>query len=425
MTDNLFCAIIDDMKKVLIADSHPLFRDFLKNKLSEDQVEVIVSQEIRDLYTKMITTLPNLIILDMGSDYAAEYAFLQNKIQDSNAASIPVIITGPTQEKSSIAALTKFGVIKYFAKPIQFDVFFASIGKVLNIPLSMDTTPCILDLHRNGNIIFVEIAAGLNRDKIALLQFKLSEMIMKEEIEYPKIIIMLTSLELSFVDGYNLEFLIDNVRYCPKVHNKNIKILSLSPYVKELLDGHNEYSEIEMSDNLPKLLNSLVDTTAGRNLSDLITDRILTPTFVNETNNPVDTRFAFESQTEETKKTQGTMLNMAIVDSDETVLRQTMAIFSSKGARCEGFKGGQDFLSSYQNNKYDMIILDVFLSDKTGLSLLERLRAKNNTTPVVIYSQNMTKEIFQKVMSYGPRSILVKPLKPDVLVQKCLGVLED
>ena len=83
------------------------------------------------------------------------FAFLQNKIKDSNAASIPVIITGPTQEKSNIAALAKFGVIKYFAKPIQFDVFFSSIGKVLNIPLSMDTTPCILDLHRNGNIIFI------------------------------------------------------------------------------------------------------------------------------------------------------------------------------------------------------------------------------------------------------------------------------
>ena len=57
-----------------------------------------------------------------------------------------------------IAALAKYGVIKYFAKPIQFDIFFEAIGKILNNQLSLDTTPCVLDLHRNGNIIFIEIA---------------------------------------------------------------------------------------------------------------------------------------------------------------------------------------------------------------------------------------------------------------------------
>ena len=46
------------MKKVLIADSHPLFRDFLKQKLSEDQIEVITTQENRDIYTKVISSLP-------------------------------------------------------------------------------------------------------------------------------------------------------------------------------------------------------------------------------------------------------------------------------------------------------------------------------------------------------------------------------
>ena len=64
------------MKKVLIADSHPLFRDFLKQKLSEDQIEVITTQENRDIYTKVISTLPNLIILDMEDDNTMEMQFL-------------------------------------------------------------------------------------------------------------------------------------------------------------------------------------------------------------------------------------------------------------------------------------------------------------------------------------------------------------
>ena len=104
------------MKKVLIADSHPLFRDFLKQKLSEDQIEVITTQENRDIYTKVITSLPNLIILDMEDDNTMEMEFLEKKMRDTNCADIPVIITGPKQDRSNIAAYAKYGVIKYFER---------------------------------------------------------------------------------------------------------------------------------------------------------------------------------------------------------------------------------------------------------------------------------------------------------------------
>ena len=72
------------MKKVLIADSHPLFRDFLKQKLSEDQIEVITTQENRDIYTKVITSLPNLIILDMEEDNTLEMEYHEKKMQELN-----------------------------------------------------------------------------------------------------------------------------------------------------------------------------------------------------------------------------------------------------------------------------------------------------------------------------------------------------
>ena len=100
------------MKKVLIIDSHQLFRDFLKQKLSVDQIEVTLTQENRDSYPKMLTLLPNLVILDMGEDRVEEMAFLEKKLGDPNTASIPTIITGPSADKSSIAALAKYGVIK-------------------------------------------------------------------------------------------------------------------------------------------------------------------------------------------------------------------------------------------------------------------------------------------------------------------------
>ncbi len=411
------------MKKVLIADNHALFREFLKTKLSEDQVEVILTQENRDTYTKMITAFPNLIILDMPDDNTEEMAFLEKKGDDSNAVNIPVIITGPTQERANIAALAKYGVIKYFEKPIQFDIFFDAISNVLHIPLSMDTSPCVLDLHRNGNIIFIELALGLNRDKISLLQYKLTEMINQEHIDYPKVVIMLTNLELSFVDGYNLEFLIDNVIACPKIHNKNVKILSLSPFVRDLLSGHKAYGEIEMATNLSRILNSLVDTTITSSVSDLITDKILSNSY-GDTSGLIDTRFSSDSQSGEAPTGKdGTVLNIAVIDSNPQALGMTQLIFNEIGATTTGFTNGPDFIKAYEPEKFNLIILDVLLTDQTGLSILENLRKQRNTTPILVYSQSLQREFIVKVLSLGANGYQVKPAKQSVLVQKALNLL--
>lgn len=410
------------MKKVLIADKHTLFREFLKTKLEEDQIEVILTQENRDTFTKMITVLPNLIILDMDDDNSEEIDFLERKIENSNTINIPVIVTGPSQDKANLAALAKYGVIKYFAKPIQFDIFFESIGKVLRTPLSIDTTPCVLDLHRNGSLIFIELAQGLNREKIVLLQYKLTEMIEKEQIDNPKVVIMLTNLELSFIDGYNIEFLIDNILASPKIHNKNVKILSLSPFVKELLSGHPQYSDIEMADQLPHLLTSLVDTTITSSVSDLITDKILTQS--NEFGDDVgkvDTRFSYESGR---RLNDGTVLNVAIIDADPKSAEQTKLIYQSISANVTVFNSGKVFCDSYMPDTYNLVILDVLMPDNTGMQVLQFLKTRSNTPDVIVYSANMQRDLVVRVLSLGAKHYLVKPQKPNVLIQKSLSTIK-
>lgn len=414
------------MKKVLLIESHQLFRDFLKQKLSSDQIDVILTQENRDSYTKMISILPNLIILDMGENYEEEMEFLQKKAEDPNTINIPVIVTGPSVEKSSIASLAKYGVIKYFAKPIQFDVFFDSIGNVLKYPLSMDLTPSVLDLHRNGEVIFIELALGLNREKIALLQYKLTELIEQEEIDTPKIVIMLTSLDLTFVDGYNLEFLIDNIIACPRVHNKNVKVLSLSQFVRDLVDGHPAYDGIEVASNLPKVLKDLVDTSVTSNVSDLITDKILTSsTDFADDGGSVETRFYSDISKKAISDTKdGTVLHVAVIDSDPNYQKQTEEIFLAAGASVKKYSSGTDFLNEYQDDKFNLIIIDVVLKDNSGIKVLQVLQSNPRAPVIIVYSQSLQKDIVIKVISLGAKSYLVKPQKPNVIIQKSLSLLK-
>lgn len=413
------------MKKVLIIDSHHLFRDFLKNKLSLDQIEVTLSQQNRDGYTKMISTLPNLVIMDMGEDNKNEMDLLEKKASDINTVNIPVIIMGPVAERANIASLAKYGVIKYFAKPIQFDVFFDAIGKVLKIPLSMDLTPSVLDIHHNGNIIFIEFAQGLNQEKLSLLQYKLTDMIEHEGIESPKVIIMFTGLDLSFVDGCNIEFLIENILACPKIHTKNVKILSTNKFIADLIEGHKAYAGIEVSDNLPRILNSLVDTSITSSVSDLITDRIITSSAVSDEEiSSINNNFFSDKSSDAIDSTNsGTVLHVAIIDSDTQSLLLTRTVFETVGSNCSQYIRGEDFLADYEPGKFDLVILDIQLSDNRGLEILQTFQHQHDAPPVVIYSQSLQKDLVVKVLSAGARSYIIKPQKPNVLLQKCLQLL--
>ena len=413
------------MKKVLIIDSHQLFRDFLKNKLSLDQIEVTLSQQNRDGYTKMISTLPNLVIMDMGEDNKNEMDLLEKKASDINTVNIPVIIMGPVAERANIASLAKYGVIKYFAKPIQFDVFFDAIGKVLKIPLSMDLTPSVLDIHHNGNIIFIEFAQGLNQEKLSLLQYKLTDMIEHEGIESPKVIIMFTGLDLSFVDGCNIEFLIENILACPKIHTKNVKILSTNKFIADLIEGHKAYAGIEVSDNLPRILNSLVDTSITSSVSDLITDRIITSSAVSDEEiSSINNNFFSDKSSDAIDSTNsGTVLHVAIIDSDTQSLLLTKTVFETVGSNCSQYIRGEDFLADYEPGKFDLVILDIQISDNRGLEILQTFQHQHDAPPVVIYSQSLQKDLVVKVLSAGARSYIIKPQKPNVLLQKCLQLL--
>lgn len=413
------------MKRVLVISKQPIFSEYLRQKLSDEQVDVVIAQIERDAYTKMLSILPNLILIDMDEDNTSEIEFLEKKSGDPNAGSIPVIIAGPTIEKTYLATFARYGVIKYFTKPIQFNLYFEAIGKILAVPLSMDDTLCVLDIHKNGTIVFIEIAEGLNREKIALLKYKLAELLKRENIENPKIIMMLTNLDLSFVDGLNLEMLLDNIIDLDQVHRKNVKILSFSPYVKNFIDGHLKYQGIEVAQNLNTIMNNVVESHYNQNMSDIITDKILTANTSFLEDDDVDIRFSSKTSKNSSDSNAGAVLNIAIIDSMPSFLEQTKTIYSSIGASCTTYSSGEQFLADYQDDKFNLIVLDIAISDQTGFKILNFLRTKPKAPPIIVYSQAMQPEIIKKIISTGVKNFILKPQKPQVLIQKTLALLKN
>ena len=70
-------------------------------------------------------------------------------------------------------------------------------------------------------LLFFQIARGLNREKLSLLKYKLTEIIDANKLTIPKLVIMLTDLSLSFIDGSNLEILFDSVIADSRIQKRN------------------------------------------------------------------------------------------------------------------------------------------------------------------------------------------------------------
>ena len=413
-------------KQVLTVNAAPMFREFLREKLSSENVALEDADGRLDSFSKIIRILPDLIVLDIESSFEEVMDLLERKASDPNAKKIPVIMTGPVMERAQISSLAQYGVMKYFSKPIKFDVFFEAIGKIIRVNLSMDTTPCMLEIHHNGNIIFVEVAQGLNREKISLLKYKISEMIDAYNIKDPKLIVMMTNLQLSFVDGINVELLLDVVTADERIHKRNIKILSLEDFMAEFLDGHAEYTGVKVIKDLTMALGSLVGRSNSTNeATDIIADSILSDQDTDAAG-MVDIRFGVDSgEIADKLATEGSLLSVAIVDDDEVVRKILSQAFVALGITTETFDSGAKFVQAIQSKNYDLAILDLFMQGVSGYDILKQMKTMPHPLPVIIYSQAVQREYVIQALSLGAKGYLAKPQKPEVILKKAMEVLND
>lgn len=408
------------MKNVLIVDAPTMLREFLTAKLSAEKVRVESADSQRDGVARLLSDLPDLVILNVAKGMDDLYDFLDKKRDDVNAKKIPMIMTGPEIEKDDAADLVQYGVIKYFAQPVKFDIFFEAIGRVLRMPFTVDDTPSVLDIHLTKDIIFIEIARGLNHEKILMLRYKLSEIIEKNKLAMPKVILMLSSLNLTFVDGYNLELLFKNITSDNRILKKNIKVLSLDSIVKEFIEGHLEFHGIEVVESLSSVLNSLVEGSATEDTHKVIADTLLTSAKDETMDGALELRFS--SDDEDGQKNDSNE-KIAIVDSDPAVCQALSNVLGRISNQIFVFQNGLQFAQSLSQNHYDLAVMELYLPGMNGFQILQFLLNQKINLDVIIYSQMTQKEYIMQALRLGAKSYILKPQKPEVVFQKVVEIL--
>ncbi|HNY22552.1 MAG TPA: response regulator [Treponemataceae bacterium] len=411
------------MKQVLLIDESNVFRDYIKSKLEAKHITVEFGKGQLDSLSKLRMSVPDLMIIDYNSSRNFLFELLEGKKADANARDIPVIVLAQKIEKNDVTKLSGYNVKKIIPKPLKIDQFFQAVTDILRVDFDIDTTQCIMEARVNDNILFIEIAQGFNREKIELLKYRIRELIGLYSLTAPKILMMMTDLSLSFVDGPNLELLMESVMADPSVKNRNIKLLTLDGFTRDFIAGNKAYADIQVVTDLTKAIDSLLRDAVGvADTSTLISEKILQANgSADRDGSALEMRFKSEI---EALKSVAHDIKIAVVD-DDVVIRTVLAkTFQAINATVEQFESGAEFLPHAIAGTYDLIFLDLMMPVMNGLEVLVKMRENEIVTPVIVLSSISQREAVLKVLSTGVRSYMIKPLKPEAILTKAIEVLQ-
>jgi len=416
------------MKKILIIDESPLFRQYLAGKLKEQNFEVVEAHNGLEGSVKMRNEMPDLVIMDYYLSRKSSIEVLKEKKGNPNTANAPVVIVTSRVDKSKVLQIAGYNVKKLFSKPLKIDTFLHTISELLGVELKIDDTPCIIEAHFNDEILFIEVARGLNKEKIELLRYKITELIDLYQIRQPRVLIMMSNMELSAKDREKLSFLLDSIIEHTGTKPKFIKILTNSSYISEFLEGRSDLAGIAVTDSLEKAMDDLLGLKPDQIAhDDVVHKKLLSSTAPKkDAEESIHLRFDSEKVDEDTGSKEETWgdATIAIVDDDIVIQELVKTVFEVTGWKLEVFNNGLEFTQNLKEDSFDLIFLDLLMPEMNGFQVLQYMKQQKISTPVIVFSALTRKETVTKAVGFGVKSYLIKPLKPDQLLLKAAEVLK-
>lgn len=418
------------MKQVLIILESPLFRDYIRLKLEENGVDVTIALSPFEGAAKMRSIVPDLIIMDYLPDRPPFMELLKNKKADPNTVNTPVILFAQEIEQQQLLELVQYNVKKVFTKPVKIDMLFAFFSEVLGIPFLLDDSPGIVEVHVNETIIFIEIAQGLNSDKLDLLRFKISELINLYEIRIPKVIIMLSDIKLSLSDSPNMQKLMRTVLDSSKTRPSYVRVLTNDEFARRYIHGQKEYSGIIVASSLDNAVEGLLTDKSG-GAGDAGDRAKLIGNIIQQAKTGEDEEeIVFKSDAGAKKNgfenlkdsLQG--LKIAVIDDDFVIQEMLKSTFGAANASVSVFSDGKEFLDAVETQEFDLAFLDINMPTIDGFEVLKTLNARDIRLPVIVLSVVSQREAVTRAVQMGVKSYLVKPLKPEDIFMKSIEILK-
>lgn len=417
------------MKKILVIDESQLFRDYLKRKLGDYGFEVTVAVSGLDGASKLRSLVPDLLITDYHLSRKPITDLLKEKHQDPNTTGIPVIIASAKVDRDALVKVAPFNVRKLLTKPIRMDALLKAVGETLNVEVAMDETPCIIEARVNENILFIEVAQGLNREKIDLLRYKLIELIDLYEIKTPKILVMMSGIELSGDDEPKLSALLNTILDTTGASKRFCKVLTNDRYMKEFVAKKSSYDGIEVTSKLDEAMEGLLSkkTVGGPILEpgpDARDDVVGTSAPKKQRGESINMRFQGESAVNVDVSSLGDDVRVSVVDDDPIIHELIKSALSDTKVGISSYTNGRLFVDSTDGRDADLVFLDLMMPEMDGFQVLKQLQQEGSNLQIIVLSALSKRETVLQALQMGVSSYMIKPLKPEAIRKKMSEIMQ-
>ena len=116
---------------------------------------------------------------------------------------------------------------------------------------------------------------------------------------------------------------------------------------------------------------------------------------------------------------------IAVIDDDDDLCSSIGDFLRANEYRVELFLSAEPFLACLNRFHFDCVIADIHMPGTSGLTLVQELRAKGSTIPVILITGLVESHLDDVAMSIGAQCLLRKPLETATLLNQLAMSLPD
>lgn len=120
---------------------------------------------------------------------------------------------------------------------------------------------------------------------------------------------------------------------------------------------------------------------------------------------------------------EGGTARILIIDDDRAFRVSTRALLADEGYEVDAAGSGDEGLARLQQGRYQLVLLDLKMEGRSGLSVLEELRRTGHSMPVLMLTGYASVDSAVQALKLGADDYLTKPCDNDLLRSKIRGIL--
>lgn len=130
-------------------------------------------------------------------------------------------------------------------------------------------------------------------------------------------------------------------------------------------------------------------------------------------------------QPDSTQVRSATKTRLLVVDDEPTLRLGFAYALTNPATVAETAANGAEALQFLEERCYDAMVLDLRMPEIDGLAVIEEMRRRGNTTPVVLCSAYITLHSAVAAIHHHVVDFLMKPVKPTELRSAIASVVEE